>query len=243
MLEILVLIGLTNRIGKIVEAKGYKSGKYKWMTVGLWFGGEIVGAIIGALIMGGDQSGSCALYVIALLGAAAGAGIANSIASNLPVISPSLVPSTSSGVPIAPEDDTQKLKKLKEIFEAGLITAQEYEAQKAEILARLVNGSTPTTTDPSDKGDGLEAFIAKINHMDLNESAELYQKRGDEFLKNNDFDDAILEFVKVIRISSPQDESYQAAQSALQKMGFSDADIWQIRLQPDAGSSVVPATE
>src|SRR5215212_8260846 len=104
MLEILVLIGLTSRIGKIVEAKGHKSGKYKWMTVGLWFGGEIVGAIIGSLITAGDQSASCALYIIALLGAAVGAWIASSIANNLPVVGPSLAPAASTGTPVAQED-------------------------------------------------------------------------------------------------------------------------------------------
>jgi len=233
MLEIIVLIGLTSQIGKIVEAKGYKSGKYKWMTVGLWFGGELVGAIIGSLITGGDESANCLLYIIALVGAAAGAGIANSIANKLPVIGPSLLPGASTATAIAQEDHAQKLKKLKEIFDAGLITDQEYEAQKAAILSRLVDGSAPIAapinTADSDEGHGLESFIAKINHMELNESAEQYRKRGDGFMKSNQFDDAILEFVKVIRISSPQEEWYQAAQADLKKMGFSDADIRQVR--------------
>jgi hypothetical protein len=82
MLEILILIGLTNIIGKIVEAKGYRSGKYKWTTVGLWVGGEIVGAFIGTLLTGGRES-AIWVYVIALAGAAAGAWIAYSIANNL----------------------------------------------------------------------------------------------------------------------------------------------------------------
>jgi hypothetical protein len=243
MLEILVLIALTSRIGKIVEAKGYKSGKYKWMTAGLWFGGEILGAMVGALMMGGNQSGSCALYIVALIGAGIGAAISNSIATGLPVIGPSLLPTAAAGVPVVQEDATQKLKKLKEILDAGLITAEEYETQKAEILSRLVNGSAPMATEPLDKGGGLETFITKINQMDLPEAAQRYRERGDEFLQKNEFDDAILEFVKVIRISSPQDESYQAAQSALKKMGFSDADILQVRLPPSERSSTMPAAE
>jgi len=85
MLEILAIIWLTNNIGKTVEAKGHKSGKYKWMAVGLWFGGEIVGAIVGAIIgaiIGGD-SAQCVTYVVAIGGAIVGAVIANSIAKNL----------------------------------------------------------------------------------------------------------------------------------------------------------------
>ena len=87
MLELLILIGLTSSIGKTVEAKGHKSGKYKWMTVGLWFGGEIVGVVIGAvigtLLTGGDDSVTCITYIVGLAGAAVGAAIANSIAKNL----------------------------------------------------------------------------------------------------------------------------------------------------------------
>ena len=99
MLEILVLIGLTNHIGKTIEAKGHKSAKYKWMTVGLWFGGEIVGAFIGTLITGGDDSGRCLLYIIALSGAAVGAAIANSIANNLEPLPGSFKPPELSEEP------------------------------------------------------------------------------------------------------------------------------------------------
>jgi len=83
MLEILTLWTLTKQIGKIVEQKGHGSGGYKVLTVVLWFGGEIVGAIVGAAITGGDKSAQCAVYFVALVGAAAGAGIAYLIANNL----------------------------------------------------------------------------------------------------------------------------------------------------------------
>lgn len=90
MLEILALYALTTRIGVIVEQKGHKSGGYKLMTVAFWFGGEIFGAIIGSLMAGGGESAQCVIYLVALTGAAAGAGIAYSIANNLPVVGPSL---------------------------------------------------------------------------------------------------------------------------------------------------------
>ena len=83
MIEIFVLVALANRIGKIVEAKGYKSGKYKWITVGLWFGGEIIGLVLGIALTGGDESVLGLVYIVALLGAAAGAVVAFLIANNL----------------------------------------------------------------------------------------------------------------------------------------------------------------
>lgn len=134
MLEILILVALTNRIGKIVEAKGYKSAKYKWSTVGLWFGGEIVGAFIGALLTNGDSDATCLLYIIALIGAAIGAAIANSIATKLEPL---------PGYPKAPElagqtnNSSQKLQELKKMLDDGLINAEEYETKKADILSKM----------------------------------------------------------------------------------------------------------
>lgn len=39
--------------------------------------------------------------------------------------------------PAPQEDPMEKLKKLKDMMDAGLITAQEYEAKKADILSRF----------------------------------------------------------------------------------------------------------
>jgi len=79
MLEILVLFALTGKIGRICESKGRKSGGFKALTVLLWFGGEIVGAVIG-YSTGGEGIG---VYLFALIGAAIGAGISVLIAVNL----------------------------------------------------------------------------------------------------------------------------------------------------------------
>jgi len=77
MLEILLLRALTGAIGKVVEAKGKPSGWYKFLAVMLWFGGELLGAVIGfATDMGAGA------YLLALMGAAAGAGIAYQIAKS-----------------------------------------------------------------------------------------------------------------------------------------------------------------
>ena len=83
MLEILALWALTKRIGAIVEQKGHKSGGYKLLTVVLWFGGEILGAILGVAMASGSSSMQCTVYIVALMGAAAGAFAAYLIANNL----------------------------------------------------------------------------------------------------------------------------------------------------------------
>jgi len=143
MLEILVLVSLTSKIGTMVEQKGYKSGGYKWAAVGWWFGGEIVGLIIGTVITGGEPG--LPVYIIALIGAAIGAGIAYSNANNLPVIGPP-IPPKSVGSSTVQEDSVGRLGKLKEIHETGLITDQEFETQRAEVLARVVNAPTAQKT-------------------------------------------------------------------------------------------------
>jgi hypothetical protein len=148
MLEILALAALTRRIGNTVETKGHNSFNYKALAVALWLGGEIFGAILGAAMAGRNESAQCLIYIMALIGAVVGAAIANAIADNLPVVGPSLVttPSAPANVPaagsnaLAPQGDPiPKLAKLKEMQEAGLISAQEYEVQKAEILSKLVS--------------------------------------------------------------------------------------------------------
>jgi hypothetical protein len=80
MLEIILLIHLTRRIGHILEQKGRKSGWYKLLTVLLWFVGELIGGIIGAVIAEIGGLNQAIIYLVALLGAAAGAGAAFVIA-------------------------------------------------------------------------------------------------------------------------------------------------------------------
>ncbi|HLL71110.1 MAG TPA: hypothetical protein VK363_06730 [Pyrinomonadaceae bacterium] len=90
MLEIIALIMLTRRIGDIVKQKNRKSGWYKFMTVLLWFGCEVIGAVIGGIIVGITGSPDAVIYLIALAGAAVGAGIAYLIAKALPPLAPEM---------------------------------------------------------------------------------------------------------------------------------------------------------
>ena len=90
MLEIIALVMLTRRIGDIVKQKNRKSGWYKVMTVLLWFGCEVIGAVIGGIIVGLTGSPDLFIYLIALAGAAVGAGIAYFIAKALPPLEPEM---------------------------------------------------------------------------------------------------------------------------------------------------------
>ena len=88
MLEILLLIALTKRIGRILQAKGRKSGWFKFLTVVLWFGGEIIGGVIGTVMAEFIGVNELSVYLMALLGAAVGAGIAFLIAKSVPPARP-----------------------------------------------------------------------------------------------------------------------------------------------------------
>lgn len=65
MLEIIALIFLTRKIGKIAEDKGLKPGTWKLYTVLAWIAGEFIGAVIGALIFGPENIVSIILLAIA----------------------------------------------------------------------------------------------------------------------------------------------------------------------------------
>jgi hypothetical protein len=83
MLEIIILIFLTRKVGEIVQAKGRRTGWYKLMTVVLWIGGEVMGAIVGGIVGALTDSGMVFAYLFALAGAAAGAGLSIIIARSL----------------------------------------------------------------------------------------------------------------------------------------------------------------
>lgn len=52
MLEIIALIFLCKKIGTVAERKGLSPGQWKLFTVLAWFGGEILGAMLGVLLFG-----------------------------------------------------------------------------------------------------------------------------------------------------------------------------------------------
>ncbi len=78
MLEIILIVVLTGKLRTIAQSKGRSAG---WAALGpvLWIGGEVLGAVAGA-IMGAD---GLSLYGGAILGAVVGAGIAWAIVNGL----------------------------------------------------------------------------------------------------------------------------------------------------------------
>lgn len=83
-------------------------------------------------------------------------------------------------------------------------------------------------SDTSSTDGALEMVIQKIDRVNLKKTPKEYLKRGMEFVEKGEFNDAILEFAKVIRTSSPKEEYYQSAKKTLKEMGFSESDIKQI---------------
>ncbi len=87
MIEIIIVWQLCKSVGRIVREKGRKAIGWQFMTVGLWLGGEIAGAVVGAVISGGEGA---SLYVLALVGAAGGGALAYVIAKSLPPLNESV---------------------------------------------------------------------------------------------------------------------------------------------------------
>jgi hypothetical protein len=87
MLEIVILIVLAGKIGRIVESKGRKKIGYQLMLVGMWIGGELFGMVVGAIIGGmatGKEDGAVLVGVVGALACAiTGAVIAFQIAKHL----------------------------------------------------------------------------------------------------------------------------------------------------------------
>ncbi len=97
MIELIALVLLVLRVGKILEAKGRKALHYQILTVALWFGGELLGAIVGfAIIVIIDPHDLVVfvLIVICVLSGAAAGGLASYlIARRVPPIIPAAVTS------------------------------------------------------------------------------------------------------------------------------------------------------
>jgi hypothetical protein len=82
MLEILLIWFLARKIGSLVNDKGYSALPFQVMFVLLWIGGELFGAVAGAVLSQGRSFGPA--YLLALVGAAGGAGVAFIIAAAMP---------------------------------------------------------------------------------------------------------------------------------------------------------------
>jgi hypothetical protein len=82
MLEIIIIWRLTKYIGTLAQEKGYKKLGYQVMSVILWLVGELIGGSIAYSFF--EKKPVILQYVIAFIGALAGAGIAFLIMRALP---------------------------------------------------------------------------------------------------------------------------------------------------------------
>ena len=81
MLEIAIVFGLLRVISRKVEDKGYRPGKYQLLLGALWFGGEVIGYLIGLFASRGDKG---LAYLSALTVAAIGAAVSFIVVAKLP---------------------------------------------------------------------------------------------------------------------------------------------------------------
>ena len=65
MLEIIALFFLARKIGELAYEKGQPTGKWKLFLVLAWIGFEILGAIIGIVLFGGENLIGLGLFAIA----------------------------------------------------------------------------------------------------------------------------------------------------------------------------------
>ena len=77
----------------------------------------------------------------------------------------------------------------------------------------------------SNSESALEKFAEKIDFINLTGMPEDFYKAGLAFVKNGQFDDGIIEFVKIIKTISHQDSLFVDAVKELKSMGFSNSDI------------------
>jgi hypothetical protein len=78
VIEIIVIISLWKKVGRMVEAKGHPSVRtFQFMLPVAWFGGQIAGAFTYAFVVGmqGGQPEGFVTYLCGLAGAAIGLAI------------------------------------------------------------------------------------------------------------------------------------------------------------------------
>lgn len=80
MLEILLVVYLAKRIGKIAEKLGHKKRPHILFFILMWLAGEFIGAALGVFLFKGNMIPA---YILALIGAALGTVIAFNVVQKL----------------------------------------------------------------------------------------------------------------------------------------------------------------
>ncbi len=100
MLEFVIVYLLARRNGGTVQRKGHRPAMYYVATVALWFGGEILGAILGLLVIGNSEDSFLGVYGFGLAGAIVGALIGWYLANAAPTLGlPAMSGWTTHAVP------------------------------------------------------------------------------------------------------------------------------------------------
>jgi uncharacterized membrane protein len=86
----------------------------------------------------------------------------------------------------------------------------------------------------ANSGSGLSKFIEKTDIANLKGVPKDFYEAGIVFVEKGQFDDGIMEFVKVIKTASLEDNLYVLAQKELENMGFSKMDIENARQTKNA---------
>ena len=81
----------------------------------------------------------------------------------------------------------------------------------------------------ANSGSGLSRFAEKIDFAMLKGEPKDFYTAGIIFVEKGQFDDGIIEFVKVIKTASLKDDLYVSVQKELESMGFSKMDIENVR--------------
>jgi hypothetical protein len=84
VLEFVLVFFLARYVGNLVEVRGHSGTGYRWLTVGLWVGGEILGFVVGINMSRGSDS-ILAAYPFGIAGALAGFFLALFLARQVPV--------------------------------------------------------------------------------------------------------------------------------------------------------------
>ena len=88
MLEILIVIALCTKMGKLLRAKGRKPLTMQIALVVMWIAGEFIAGFVAGIVHvlrnGQNVEMGFGVYLVAIVGAAIGAGIAFLIAHLLP---------------------------------------------------------------------------------------------------------------------------------------------------------------
>ena len=91
----------------------------------------------------------------------------------------------------------------------------------------------------SNSESALDKFAKKIDFANLTGNPADFYKTGLAFVENSQFDDGIIEFVKIIKTVSHEDVLFVNAVKELTSMGFSDDDISAISGSPEAVKDIV----